>query len=112
MFTTIRRYRVKLGHAEHAIRLADVELVPIVSAIRGFIAYQMVLDGSQSITSVSTYRDREGAIMANSAATQWTATRLASVLDGPAKVTTGEVRLFMNAPSAPPSASNVLSGQR
>jgi hypothetical protein len=100
VFTTIRRYRVKLGRADEALRLAETELLPIVSAIPGYIAYQAVLDGAQAIVSVSTYRDRGAAALANSAAARWDETSLASMIDGPARVTTGEVRLLADAKTA------------
>jgi hypothetical protein len=93
VFTTVRRYRVKLGQAEQAIRLAEIELLPIISAIPGFLAYQAVLVGPQSIMSVSTYRDRLAVDSANSAAEHWVEARLAAVIDGPARVTAGEVCL-------------------
>jgi hypothetical protein len=47
---------VKLGHVDQAIQLAQVELLPIVSVISGFVAYQAITVGPQSIVSVSTYR--------------------------------------------------------
>jgi antibiotic biosynthesis monooxygenase len=100
VFTTIRRYRVKLGQADEAIRLTENELLPIVSAIPGYVAYQAVVDGPQAIVSVSTYRDRGAAALANSAAEQWDETRLASMIDGPARVTTGEVRFSADATGA------------
>jgi len=100
VFTTIRRYRVKLGRADEAIRLAETELLPIVSAIPGYIAYQAVLDGPQAIVSVSTYSDRSAAALANTAAAQWDETSIASMIDGPARVTIGEVRLSADARGA------------
>jgi quinol monooxygenase YgiN len=96
VFTTIRRYRVKLGQAEQAIRLAEIELLPMMKAIPGFVAYQAVLDGPQSIVSVSTYRDRSAVDTANTAAARWAEARLSTMIDGPAKVTIGEVRLAVD----------------
>ena len=96
MFTTIRRYRVKLGQADQAIRLAEVELVPVLSAIPGFVSYQALVVGSQSIASVSTYRDRGAADSANRVAADWVERRLASVVDCPTDVTVGEVRISLS----------------
>jgi len=103
--TTIRGYRVKLGQADQAIQLAQVELIPVVSAISGFVAYQAVVVGPQSILSVSTYRDRDAADAANRAAAAWDETRLAPLIDGPAKVTVGDVRISIDGASEKPSAS-------
>lgn len=93
MFITIRRYRVKLGQADQALRMAEVELVPIVSAIPGFVDYQALVVGAQSIASISSYRDRAAADSANSVAADWDERRLATLVDGPAEVTVGEVRM-------------------
>jgi hypothetical protein len=101
VFTTIRRYRVKLGQADQAIRLTQVELVPVMSAIPGFIAYQALVVGVQSIASVGTFRDRSAADTANSVAADWVERRLASVVDGPAEVTVGEVRVVSAALEKP-----------
>lgn len=97
VFTTIRRYRVKLGQADQAIRLAEVELVPIIRAIPGFVSYQALVVGPQSIVSVSTYNDRNAAESANVAAAEWVELRVASMMDGPGKVTVGEIRISTSA---------------
>jgi hypothetical protein len=104
MVTTIRRYRVKLGQADRAIQLAQMELIPVVSAISGFVAYQAVVVGSQSILSVSTYRDRDAADAANRAAADWVETRLAAIIDGPAKVTVGDVHISISGAHEKPSS--------
>jgi quinol monooxygenase YgiN len=96
MVTAILRYRMKLGSAEQVMRLAELELVPAMRAVSGFIAYQAVLIGPQSVVFVTTYRDRLGADVANCAADEWVARRFASVMEGPPKVTIGQVRLFLN----------------
>ena len=96
VFTTIRHYRVKLGQADQAIRLTEVELVPVVSALPGFVAYQALLVGPQAMATISTYRDREAADSANSFAADWVEKRLDSVVDGPAEVTVGQVRISMS----------------
>jgi len=103
VFTMIGRYRVKLGQADQAIRLAEVELVPVVSAIPGFVSYQALVIGPQSIASVSTYRDRGAADAASRVATDWVERRLTSVTDSPAEVTVGEVRISANAAREKPS---------
>ena len=95
MFTTIRRYRVKLGQADQAIRLAEAELVPVVSALPGFVSYQALVVGPQSIASVSTYHDRGTADSANRVAADFER-RLASVVDCPAEVTVAEVRISVS----------------
>jgi len=96
VFTTIRHYRVKLGQADQAIRLTESELVPVVSALPGFVAYQALLVGPQAMATISTYRDREAADSANSFAADWVEKRLDSVVDGPAEVTVGQVRISMS----------------
>jgi hypothetical protein len=96
VFTTIQRYRVKLGQADQAIRLAEVELVPVVRAIPGFVSYQALMVGPQSIAYVSSYHDRGAADSANRVAADWVESRLASVVDCPAEATVGEVRILVS----------------
>jgi len=103
--TTIRRYRVKLGQADQAIRLAEAELVPVVSALPGFVSYQALVVGSQSIASVSTYCDRGAADSANRVAADWVERRLASVVDCTAEVTVGEVRISVSRERTPEHAA-------
>ena len=88
---------MKLGQAEQALRLAEVELVPIVSAIPGFVDYQALVVGAQSIASISSYRHRDAADSANSVAADWVERRVATLVDGPADVTVGEVRISESA---------------
>jgi len=68
-----------------------------VSALPGFVAYQALLVGPQAMATISTYRDREAADSANSLAANWVEKRLDSVVDGPAEVTVGQVRISMSA---------------
>ena len=102
MFTTIRHYRVKLGQADQAIRLTEVELVPVVSALPGFVAYQALLVGPQAMATISTYRDREAADSANSLAANWVENRLDSLVEP--LVDVGQVRISMSGVSDNASA--------
>jgi hypothetical protein len=104
MYTTIQRYRVKLGQADQAMRLAQLELVPILRAIPRFIGCQAILVGQQSIAYVSTYGDQRSALSSSSAAAEWAETRLASIVEGPPKVTLGEVKLSVDADDAAQAA--------
>jgi len=97
MHTTIRRYRVKLNEADKAIRLTEQELVPIISRVHGFVSYQAVEMGTQAIVAIGVYRDRKAAEEADAATEHWSASRLASLLEGPPKVTLGEVRISLAA---------------
>lgn len=87
---------MKLGQADQVLRLVETELLPIVSGIAGFIAYQAIIVGPQSIVSVSTYSDRAAAESSNRAAAEWVEARIALMMDGPARVTVGQVRLAVN----------------
>jgi hypothetical protein len=82
-----------------------VELVPVVSALPGFVAYQALLVGPQAMATISTYRDRDAADSANSLAANWVEKRLDSLVDGPAQVTVGQVRISMSGVSDNASAT-------
>jgi hypothetical protein len=91
MATAILRYRVKVGAADQVMQLAELELVPAMHAISGFIAHQAVLVGSQSVVFVSTFHDRPAADVGSRATQDWAGRRFASVMEGPANVTVGKV---------------------
>ena len=107
MVTTILHYRVKLGTADQMVRLAEVELVPALRARHGLMTHQAVLAGSQAVIFVSTYEDRSAADAALEAAAAW-ADRLGSVIEGPARMTMGEVKSCFDTSREPATVSEVV----
>lgn len=108
MVTTILRYRVKLGTADQVVRLAECELVPALRASHGLMTHQAVLAGSQAVIFVSTYEDRSAADAALEAAAEWADRRLGSVIEGPARLTMGEVKSCFDTSREPSTASPVV----
>ena len=83
MYTTIRHYNVQPDSAEEVIRRAVEGFVPIVSKSPGFVAYDLVNTGSDTVTTISTFENQAGTEKSNELAATWTKDNLASLLTSP-----------------------------
>jgi hypothetical protein len=57
MYASIRRYRIGAGSMDDAMHLADTELADRLSEAPGFIDYQVVVTGTDMITSMTIFED-------------------------------------------------------
>lgn len=89
-FATVRRYEAVTDSAEAGRRVAE-GFVPIISGIRGFIAYYWVDAGNGVMVSTSVFRDQAGADQSTAAAADWVRENLAPLLPNPPQVTAGQV---------------------
>jgi heme-degrading monooxygenase HmoA len=92
MYVAVRRYQVKAGSIDELARRAQEGYVPLVSQVRGFVAYYGVAVGNESIFSVSVFQDQAGADESTRLAADWVRQNIAEFLQGPPEVTAGEVR--------------------
>ena len=92
MYVAVRRYQVKAGSIDELARRAQEGYVPLVSQVRGFVAYYGVAVGNESIVSVSVFQDQAGADESTRLAADWVRQNIAEFLQGPPEVTAGEVR--------------------
>jgi hypothetical protein len=90
MYTSIRRYNLKPDSTEEVIRRAEKGFVPIVSKAQGFLAYDVVNTGHNTVTTISTFEDRVGAEQSNKLAEGWDRDNLASLVTEPPMIMGGE----------------------
>jgi hypothetical protein len=74
--------------------------VPIVSQIPGFQEYLFVDAGDGAHLTISLYDDPSGAEQSTQNAASWAADAVAELIEGPPEVTTGWVRIHIDAESA------------
>jgi hypothetical protein len=90
MFATVRRYEGVTNSSEAARRVGE-GFVPLISQVRGFVAYYWVDAGGGVMISTSVFQDRTGEEESNTMAREWVRGNLASLLPNPPQITAGEV---------------------
>jgi hypothetical protein len=65
MHTVIRMYRLDDGDMDEALHRADTAMADAIAAEPGFIAYEIVRTGADTITSMTTFRDEAGCERSN-----------------------------------------------
>jgi quinol monooxygenase YgiN len=90
MYTTIRRYNIKPDSMPEVIKRAENGFVPIVTKAPGFLTYDLVNTGHNSLTTISTFEDRAGADQSNKLAEGWVKDNLASFITEPPTIVSGE----------------------
>jgi len=71
MYATFRRYRMGAGSMDDAMHLADTELADRLSAETGFIDYQVVATGDDTIMSMTIFDDEEQCLASNDIAAEF-----------------------------------------
>jgi hypothetical protein len=93
MFTTIRLYKVDRKKVEETIRTVQSEFVPVVSALPGFLEYEVIVAGDR-LASISSFESKQGAEESTRRAAEFIKQHpnIASAITGP-EITEGEVRV-------------------
>jgi hypothetical protein len=91
MYTSIRRYNIKPDSEALIIQRAEKGFVPIVSKAPGFLAYDLVNTGHNTLTTISTFESQVGAEQSNKLAEGWVKDNLASLVTEPPTIMGGEI---------------------
>jgi hypothetical protein len=94
-YTSIRRYNVKPDSTNEIIQRAEKGFVPIVSKSPGFVAYDMVDTGNNSLITISTFDSQAEAENSNKLAAGWVKENLASLVTEPPTIMGGRVGVHM-----------------
>jgi hypothetical protein len=78
MYATFRRYRMGAGSMDDAMHLADTELADRLAAEPGFIDYQVVATGDDTIMSMTIFEDEEQCLASNDIAAEFVREHLAA----------------------------------
>jgi hypothetical protein len=71
MYASIRRYRMGAGSMDDAMHLADTELADRLAEEPGFVDYQVLATGDDTITSMTIFEDEEQCLASNDMAAQF-----------------------------------------
>jgi hypothetical protein len=71
MYASIRRYRMGAGSMDDAMHLADTELADRLAEEPGFVDYQIVATGDDTITSMTIFEDEEQCLASNDMAAEF-----------------------------------------
>lgn len=97
-FIAIRRYQLLAADDMDLVvqRVTD-GFLPIIRAIPGFREYIFVDDGDGAHLTISLFDEEEGAAASTANAADWAAANVVELLEGPAEVTEGWVRIHVTA---------------
>ena len=90
MYATVRRYE-GVTDPRQAARRVQEGFVPLISQVRGFVAYYWIDAGGGVMISTSVFQDRAGAEESNRRAPDFVRQHLAPLLPNPPQISAGEV---------------------
>jgi quinol monooxygenase YgiN len=91
MYTYIRRYNIKPDAVNEVIQRAVEGFVPIISKERGFLSYDLMNTGNDTVTTISAFDNQVAAEKANVLTMEWVSANLASYVTEPPLVISGKV---------------------
>ncbi len=91
MFANVRTYRFGSGSMDDLMHRVDRDFADALAKEPGFVAYQVVATGDDTLMSVSVFRTRADADRSNELAGQWVAADLADFEIERMGAITGEV---------------------
>ena len=71
MFASIRRYRMGAGSIDDAMHLADTEFADRLAEEPGFVDYQVVATGDDTVVSMTIFEDEEQCLASNDMAAEF-----------------------------------------
>lgn len=97
-YTVIRRYQLLPDASmDDLVERMNTGFVPIISQIQGFQEYLFVDAGEGAHLTISLFNDPGGAEQSTQNAASWAAENVAALIEGPPRVTTGWVRIHVDA---------------
>src|SRR5215216_5802014 len=91
MFAVIRRYNVHEGMTRRMLQRVNGEFTPLISRIRGFVAYYAIDGGDNTVATVSVFTDRFGAEESNRVAADWVLQNIAKMIRTAPVIVMGDV---------------------
>jgi hypothetical protein len=71
MYAAIRQYEMGAGSVGDLLAMADNGLADALSALPGFVRYEVIVSGSDEIVSVTTFEDEQSALRSNHVAAEF-----------------------------------------
>jgi heme-degrading monooxygenase HmoA len=99
MYAAIRQYEMGAGSVSDLLAIADDGLADKLSALPGFIRYEVIVSGNDEIVSVTTFEDEESAAHSNQVAAEFVRDHLQRFQINLTSALSGEVGVSRGAPS-------------
>jgi hypothetical protein len=77
VYAAIRQYEMGAGSVGDLLEMADDGLADALSALPGFVRYEVIVSGQDEIVSVTTFADEESAVRSNEVAAAFVRDHLA-----------------------------------
>jgi hypothetical protein len=99
MYASVRRYEgIDPDLVDEISKRVGEGAVPIISGIKGFVAYYFLDAGDGVLATVSIFENQAGAEESNKAAASWVKENIAPLMPtNPPEITAGEVRAHKTA---------------
>jgi hypothetical protein len=91
MYASIRRYGLEPGKMDDLLHRVDTEFAEEISAMDGFVAYEVLDCGNDELMTISMFQDRQGAEASVQAAAVWIRDNLPDIRIDRTDARTGEV---------------------
>ena len=91
MYAAIRRYHTDPDSLDEVVRQVNEGFVPLISDMRGFVAYFALNAGQGEFGTVSVFEDQASAEESNRVAEDWVNENLGELLPTPPDFAAGEV---------------------
>jgi hypothetical protein len=78
MYASIRRYRMGAGSIDDAMHIADTEFADRLAEEPGFVDYQVVAMGADTIMSMTIFEDEDQCLASNDMAAEFVREHLAA----------------------------------
>ncbi len=94
MYSVVRVYKMKsAGEIDKVVDAARTGFLPIITKAPGFMAYTMAAAPDGTLVTIGMFKDRAGAEESTRLAADWVRDNVASLVEGPPKISEGEVRI-------------------
>lgn len=101
MYVSIRRYKTNPAVVEELMKRVELDFVPQVRALSGFVAYYGVNAGDGVVAFVNFFDNRGSAEESNNIAARWVKEDAADLFPIPADITAGAVIVHSTAEKQP-----------
>ena len=93
MYASFRRYRMGAGSMDDAMHIGDVEFADRLAEQPGFVDYQAIATGDDTILSVTIFDDEDQCLASNDMAAEFVREHLGAFQVEPLEVLGGEVMI-------------------
>ncbi len=102
MFASIRRYKTDPDKAVHEAQRAKDNFLPLITKMRGFVAFYHVIGDNGEFITVSFFEEKAQAEESNRLASDWVGRDASTLVSGPPEILVGVVAFYAEKPGGKP----------